>query len=290
MVMKRRTNINTVFELAKRNIKTQYRGSVLGFIWTILNPLLTMLVMWFVFSSIFGRSAYYPVYLLCGNILFSALRMSSTSALTSIQQNRALLLRTKMDSWIFPCSITAASVFNFFLSLIALVPFMIWLSIDQGLNLFTYRLVFIILMVPAFWMFEYGIGLLLSVLYIFFKDIKNIHKVFILLWQYLTPMFYTIDRIQESKDATSAIIIKVIKINPMYQFVTYLRECIYMGVAGIDPNYPNCYDPVTKAEVILQPYSPVWQTLGILYAWGIVVMLVGMLVHKLVKDKVVLKL
>ena len=283
MVKERRTNFNTIFELAKRNIKTQYRGSFLGFIWTILNPLLTMLVMWLVFSAIFGRTIYFPIYLLCGNIMFAALRSSSTAALESIQKNRGLLLRTKMESWVFPCSITVASVFNFLLSLTALIPFMIWLSIAGGINLFTYRLVYILLMIPAFWMFEYGLSLFLSVLFIFFKDIKNIHKVFMLLWTYLTPMFYTIDRFKDSKSANGELIITIIKLNPMYHFVTYLRECVYMGVAGVDPEMPVVVNAIPS-------FDPLWQTLGVLYLCGLAMLIFGMGVHFLAKDKLILKL
>ena len=149
--------------------------------------------MWLVFSSIFGKSPYYPIYLLSGNILFTALRNSTFTALSSIEGNRNLLLRTKVNPYVFPCSIALSSVVNFFLSLVALIPFMIWLSIDQSFNLFTYRLVFILLMLPAFWLFEYGIGLFMSFLYVFFKDIKQLYSVFLVLWQYLTPIFYTTD-------------------------------------------------------------------------------------------------
>ena len=279
-------NSNSVFELARRNIKTQYRGSFLGVIWTILNPLLTMLVMWFVFSSIFGRSVYYPIYLLCGNVLFSALRASSNASLVSIQNNRNLLLRTKINSWVFPCSATVASLINFALSLIALIPFMIWLSISQDFNLFTYRLFFILLMLPAFWMFEYGLNLFLSVLYIFFKDIKNIHTVFILLWQYLTPIFYTVDRFYDAsgnvKEGAEAIL-WVIKLNPMFHFTNYLRECVYMGATGTDPMFPNDIGAVMS-------YSPLWKTLGILYLSGIILLVIGVVAHHIFKNKLILKL
>ena len=271
---------NTIFELANRNIKTQYRGSVLGFLWTILNPLLTMLIMWLVFDKIFGRSPYYPIYLLCGNIMFSALRASTAGALTSIQNNRSLLLRTKVNPYVFPCAVSISTMINFFLSLIALIPFMIWLSVTQAQNLFTYRLLFILFMLPAFWLFEFGLGMLLSVLYIFFKDIKHLYHVFLILWQYLTPIFYTIDRF-EGNDVGP--IVTIIRCNPMYHFVTYLRECTYMGAVGIDPMFPN--DTFKIAE-----YIPQWGTLGILYICGIGSAIIGIVVYKLLKDKAVLKL
>lgn len=285
MNLERRTSINTIFELSRRNIKTQYRGSFLGFVWTILNPLLTMLVMWFVFSSIFGRSPYYPIYLLCGNIMFSALKTATSKSLVGIQGNRNLLLRTQVKPFVFPCSETLASVINFLLSLIALVPFMIWLSIDQGVNLFTYRLLFIIPMLPAFWLFEYGLGLLLSVLYIFFKDLKNIYAVVILLWRYLTPIFYTVDSFSGEKATQSAkVALKIIHINPMYHFVTYFRECIYMGATGIDPAFPSDVGSIAT-------YIPhFWPTLCILYLCGIGMLAIGAGVYYLMKNKMIVRL
>ncbi len=267
---------NLIFELTRRSIKTQYRGSILGFLWTILNPLLTMLIMWLVFSNIFGKSPYYPIYLLSGNILFTALRNSTFTGLSSIDNNRNLLLRTKVNPYVFPCSIALSSVVNFFLSLVALIPFMIWLSIDQSFNLFTYRLLFILLMLPAFWLFEYGIGLFLSFLFIFFKDIKQLYSVFLVLWQYLTPIFYTTDGF------SNQFLLTIIKLNPMYHFINYLRECIYMGAVGIDPYLPNA-DPGLS-------YIPYWHTLGILYGLGLISLIIGVAFYKSVKDKAVVRL
>ena len=212
-----------ILELASRNVKKQYRGSVLGVLWTILSPLLTMLVMWFVFDALFGRGEYYPLYLLCGNIVFTAFKGCTTSSLVSIQQNRNSLLRTKIHAYVFPCSMAVTSLINFGLTLIALVPFMIWKSVTLGLNLFTWRLVFIIPMVPAFWLFTYGVSLLLAVLYVFFRDLKNLYQVIVLLWQYLTPIFYMVDTITKSSRPAAKAAFTVIKLNPMFHFTNYLR-------------------------------------------------------------------
>lgn len=101
--MKLAKNKDIIFELSRKQIKTQYRDSTLGFLWTILNPLLNMLVMWVVFQNVLGiKDPYYPIYLLAGNILFAALRASTTQSLLSMVDNRGLLLRTKMDLDVFP--------------------------------------------------------------------------------------------------------------------------------------------------------------------------------------------
>ena len=98
-------NKNVLYELVRKKVKTQYRNSSLGVIWTILNPLLNMLVMWVVFSNLFGKGdPMYPLYLLIGNIVFQSLRASTSESLTSIVSNRSLLLKTKVDSYLFPLS------------------------------------------------------------------------------------------------------------------------------------------------------------------------------------------
>ena len=132
--------------------------------------------MWLVFKSVLGiTDPYYPIYLLAGNILFSALRNSTVQCLDSLVENRNLLLRTKMDLEVFPFSIVLTSIVNFFFSLIAMIPFMIWLSVAQGVNLFSYQLLFLPLMIPAFMLFEYGVGLFLCSAFVFFRDLKHLY-------------------------------------------------------------------------------------------------------------------
>ena len=273
-----------VLELARRNIKTQYRGSVLGVLWTILNPLLTMLVMWFVFETIFGNGVYYPLYLLCGNVVFTAFRACTQTSLTSIQLNRNSMLRTKIHPYVFPCSLAFTSLINFSLTLVALIPFMIWKTVAVGVNLFTWRLVFILLMMPAFWLFTYGISLFLGVLYVFFRDLKNLYQVFILLWQYLTPIFYTVDRIVDSKKPAGKLAAIAIKLNPMFHFTNYLRECVYLGAAGIDKYHPG------NAVNVAASYAPNFGTLGILYACGILATLIGVGLYEACKNKMMVRL
>lgn len=254
---------NAIFELARKDVKQQYRGSVLGFVWTILHPLLDMFVMWVIFRKMFGRDdPYYVVYLLTGNILFAAFRASTDQSLVSIVNNRGLLLRTKMHPYLFPVSKSVASMTNFFYSLVALIPFMIYLSITQGVNLFSYQVLFIFLMLPAFWMFELGLGFLLSAIYVFFRDIRHLYSVLLSLWMYLTPIFYKIDMIKDSVAET------IIKINPMYQFVDYFRQCTYSAV--------------------ISNSLPSWSTLGILYLCGILSILIGGLIYKALKGKIIM--
>ena len=268
-------NKDIVVELTRKQVKTQYRDSTLGFVWTVLNPLLNMLVMWMVFTSVLGiKDPYYPIYLLAGNILFSAVRSSTSQALQSMVSNRGLLLRTKMDLNVFPMSNVLTSIVNFLFSLIALIPFMIWLSIDKGVNLFTFRLVFILLLLPPFLLFEYGLGLFLSVVFVFFRDLKHLYGVFLTLWQYLTPIFYTIEKVEKG-----SLIYNVIMINPMFHFVTYFRDSVYRGATGIDIYGHN-----------IGAYIPYWSTYGFLWMFAAISVVIGFTTYRLLENKIITKI
>ena len=270
-----KSNFNTIYELTHKQVKTQYRDSTLGFLWTILNPLLNMLVMWLVFKSVLHiTDPYYPIYLLSGNILFAALRASTSQALQSLVVNRGLLLRTKMELEVFPLSNVFTSIVNFAFSLIALIPFMIWLSVQQSINLFSYQLVFILPMLPAFLLFEFGISLFLSCLFVFFRDIKHLYGVFLTLWQYITPLFYPISGIDQSSLAYQAI-----RFNPMYHFTNYFRDSVYRGATGID---------LWGNDV--GAYYPSFLNLGILYAIGFATLIIGFVFFRLLKKKIITRI
>lgn len=266
---------NIIFELTRKQVRTQYRDSTLGFIWTFLNPLLNMLVMWMVFKTVLGiTDPYYPLYILCGNVLFAAVRASTQQALRSMVDNRGLLLRTKIDLSVFPFSNILTSIVNFAFSLIALIPFMIWLTFKEGINLFTYRLVFILPMVPALMMFEYGLGLFLSATYVFFRDLKHLYDVFLTLWHYTTPIFYTLNRVEKNSVGMT-----LIKINPLFHFVNYFRDACYRGVTGKDIFGTH-----------IGAYIPQWTTLGYLYAFGAISLIVGEITYNALKSRIITKI
>lgn len=263
IVSKLHDDRNVLLELTRKNVKSQYRGSPIGLIWTVLNPLLNTLVMYFVFTQFFPRDNYFILYLLCGNILFGAIRNSTTQALESSVRNRGLLLRTKINLYVFPVSVCLSSIVNFFFSLIALLPFMLVIVIKFGINIFTHRIFYIFLMVPAFLLFEIGMGLILDVLYVFFRDIKHIYGVFLTLWMYVTPIFYKIDSLKGA-------LVTVINLNPMYHFIQYFRDCVYGGAIG--------------------KYEPSWTTLLILYGIGALFLVLGIIIFKSLKRKIIVRI
>lgn len=255
-------NRNVIYELVRKSVKTQYRSSVLGMFWSVLNPLLNMLVMWLVFSQFFGRNdPCYPIYLLAGNIMFSFLRAATDGSLGSLVHNRGLLTRTKIDSYVFPLSSTLSSLVTFGFSMLCLLLLMFGMQVFGGLSLFSWRMLFVILMLPAFLLFAYGIGLFLSALFVFFRDIKYLYGVFLTLWTYLTPIFYSVDILKPGTFAMTAV-----QLNPMYYFLKYFRDAMYVNET-------------------LSLGVPSWKVLGLLYVLGIISLVIGGLVFKSLKKK-----
>lgn len=255
-------NSYILHELVRKSIKTQYRNSWLGMLWTVLNPLLNMLVMWLVFSQFFGRNdPTYPIYLLTGNILFSALRGATDGGMMSIVNNRGLLLRTKINTHLFPLASTLSSLVTLGFSFIALLTIMLFMQLFGGYNLFGIQMLFVLLMIPAFVLFEYGISLFLSAIYIFCRDIKHLYSVFLTLWMYLTPVFYKLESL-----TVGSVAYRCVKLNPMYYFLRYFRDSVYY----------YCYTGWSM---------PYMKTLGLLYVFGIGSFAIGIGVYKLLKNK-----
>ena len=212
--------------LVQRDLKLKYRRSFLGYLWSILNPLLSMIVMAIVFTKMFKRSIEnYPLYLICGNILFSFMRDSTNQALNSVIGNAALLKKTYVPKYIFTLSKVTSCMVNFVLSLGALLIVMI--ATGQP---FRWMNLLIIVPVIEIYVFCVGLGLLLAAGTVFFRDIKNIWGVITLAWMYLTPIFYSVESFNESKEkgvvviSTLGLIIR--RINPMYMYIQQFRYFI----------------------------------------------------------------
>lgn len=256
-------NKNIVVQLVKRGIKLQYRNSAIGVLWTILNPLLNMFVMYLVFGTIFkyNDDSTYLLYLLCGNIIFNTMRAATTQSLPILVYNRGLLTKNKISYNVFPLSCNVSAIVNFLFSFIALLAVMLFVSIKTPV--FSPTIFLTILMLPALFLFNYGMSLILSALYVFFRDVMHFYNVFLTLWMYLTPIFYKLQNLGES---WKVLVIRVVmKLNPMAHFVEYFRDIVYRMKLGT----------ITEASV--------YSGLGTLYLWGIAFAVVGSILFYLTK-------
>ena len=223
-------NKNIVVQLVKRGVKLQYRNSAIGVIWTILNPLLNMFVMYIVFGTIldYNDDKTYLLYLLCGNIIFNTMRAATSQSLPSLVYNRGLLTKNKIAYSVFPLATNLTAIVNFIFSFVALIIVMLIVSIQ--VPVFSRMVWLTIPMLPALFLFNYGVSLILSALYVFFRDVMHFYNVFLTLWMYFTPIFYKIGSLGS---LWQEIVMKlVMKLNPMAHYIEYFRNIIYRVKTG----------------------------------------------------------
>ncbi len=206
-------------ELVVRDIKVRYRHSALGLVWTVLNPLLMMVVITIVFSTLFKQNIpNFPIYYLSGSLIFAFNSESTTTALNSIISNASLIKKVYIPKYLFPLSNVLSGLVNLGFSLIAM--FIVMLITDAP-----FHATLLLLPIPIFYtfLFSVGLGILLSAVTVFFRDIAHFYSVFILAWTYFTPIFYPVEILPDAG-------MKLMQINPMYHLVTYMRSIVLYGV------------------------------------------------------------
>lgn len=212
-------NWGVLSALVSKDFKRKYRRSVLGILWSVLNPLLMMVIMTAVFSYMFKFNIeHFPLYLILGNILFGLMSTATCTAMTSIVDSLSLIKKIRIEKAIFPIEKVIFALVNFVFSLIAAVCVMIYLQVFPSwqIILLPVLLLFVVL-------FSMGLGLLLSALGVFFRDVFHIWEVFITAWTYATPLFYPMDLLEPWMQ-------QVMLFNPMYHYVTYFRDIMMYGV------------------------------------------------------------
>lgn len=217
-------------QLVSRDFKTRYKRSVLGVLWSMLNPLLTMCVQYLVFSNLFKWDVdNYAVYLLIGTVTFNFFSEASQAALSSITGSASLITKVYIPTYVFPIAKVLSSCINLCFSTLALY-LIIFL---QGMSLNVYHLLIPVLYV-ALILFTCGMGLILSALMVYFRDTQFLYGVIIVLWMYLTPLFYPIDIIPEN-------MMGIYSLNPMYQYVTFFRTLVLDGVMPSIAQFGWCF-------------------------------------------------
>lgn len=205
-------------ELVDRDLKVKYKRSYLGYLWSLLNPLLMMAVVSMVFSHVFRFNIEnFPLYLLCGQVLFNFFAESTNMAMNSILQNAGLIKKVYIPKYILPLSKIMSCFVNLLWSMVAIVIMFIAFRIP-------FYSTTVIAIVPIIYVFviSYGMGLLMSVLATYFRDMVHLYTVFIQVLTYLTPLFYPADILPEP-------VFMVVQCNPMYHIVTYFREVALYG-------------------------------------------------------------
>lgn len=205
--------------LVVKNIKLKYRRSFLGYVWSVLNPLLIMAVMTVVFSAMFSRGIpNFPVYLFCGQLLFNFMKNTTHQAIFSITGNASLLKKTYVPKYIFTLSKVTSGLVDLLFSLGALAIVMIVTR-----SPITWYALLSPLVLLQLYVFCVGLGLFLAQANVFFKDTQFIYNAVTTAWMYLTPIFYPIEMLSGS------VLWFVKHCNPMYFYVGQFRDLVYAG-------------------------------------------------------------
>ena len=216
-------------QLVSRDFKSKYKRSVLGILWSFLNPLLTMLVQYIVFSTVFrSDTPNFPLYLLTGIVCFNFFSESSNMALQSIVGNASLITKVYVPKYIYPVSRILSSTINLLLSLIPLMVVM--LLTHTPVRPVILLLPFGLICIVAFCM---GVGFILSTMMVFFRDTQFLWGVVSLLWMYATPIFYP-ESILPDK------LMFVFKCNPLYHIIRFIRIILIHGVSPEPKAYVLC--------------------------------------------------
>ncbi len=202
-------------ELVKRDFKKKYKRTVLGMAWSILSPLLTLLVMKLVFTQFFGRTmAHYTTYLFCGNLIFSYFNEATSQGMSSLMGNAGIFSKVNVPKYLFLFSKNVQTLINFGLTLIVFFVFCVLDNIT-----FTWKVILLIYPIALLVLFNIGVGLILSALFVFFRDIQYLWSVFTQLLMYMSAIFYTIDGYSQTVQ-------NIFLLNPVYLFIRYFRKIV----------------------------------------------------------------
>ena len=206
-------------ELVKRDFKRRYARTILGMLWSILNPLLQLLVMRLVFTHFFGASIpHYSTYLFSGMVVFNYFSESTNEGMLSLVENANIFTKINVPKYLFLFAKNTQSFINF---LIILVVYFFFCILD-GIT-FTWKFLLLLYPICTLVIFNLGSGLILSAIYVFFRDMHYFWSVCLILLQYVSAIFYQIDTFPLQYQ-------RIFYMNPIYLYIYYFRSIVLHGI------------------------------------------------------------
>ena len=202
-------------ELVKRDFKKKYKGTVLGMGWSMLSPLLQLWTMTLVFTQFFGRDTpHYTIYVFCGTLLFAFFKDATGGGMGAIVGNSRIFATVNVPKYLFLFSRNIQALINFGLIVIVLFIFVVFDHLP-----FTWKFLCLLYPVCCMILFNIGVGMVLSALYVFFRDIKYLYDVFTRLLFYVSAIMYNVNRFSDEAQ-------RAFYLNPVYLFICYFRSII----------------------------------------------------------------
>ena len=206
-------------ELVKRDFDRKYKGALLGAAWSVMNPLLTLLIMSVVFGHFFGSAIeHYTTYLFCGTVVFSFFTESTAEGLMALVSNAHIFTKVNVPKYLFLLAKNAQTLINFFLTLLI---FLLFCALD-GI-VFSWSFLLLLYPVMMLLLFNLGMGFILSALYVFYRDIQYLWGVLTQFLLYLSAVFYSVDSFPDQMQ-------NLFLINPLYLFIRYFRIIVLDGM------------------------------------------------------------
>lgn len=204
-------------QLVTKSIKLKYRRSYLGVVWSLIEPLLTMIVLTFVFGTLLGRGdKFFPIYVLSGRLIYSFFSAGTKGAMKSIRNNSGMIKKVYVPKYMYPLASCMSAYVIFLISLVDLFLVMI----VMGMKITPYLLLSVVPILIAF-ILAYGVGMIMTTINVFFRDIEYMWDVALMLIMYTCAIFYKVDAFAGRKAYY------VFKFNPLYAVIDCFRSCIY---------------------------------------------------------------
>ena len=211
-------------ELVKKGIKLKYRRSYLGLIWSLLEPLLTMIVLTIVFGTLYGNTdKTFPVYILTGRLLYSFFSQATKAALKSIRQNSAMIKKVYVPKYLYPLSSVLFNYVIFLISLIVLAVVSVVLGVKPTTHLWQSLVALVLIL-----FISYGCGMILATIGVFFRDMEYLWSVALMLVMYTCAIFYYPSKLLKSGWAW------ILKYNPLYCVIDIFRSGVFGEPMNID--------------------------------------------------------
>lgn len=202
-------------ELVKRDFTKKYKRTILGMAWSILSPLMNLLIMWMVFSNFFGNNVnHYAIYLFAGQLVFSYFTDATNLGMNSLVGNATIFTKVNVPKYLFLFSQNVSSLINFGLTLLI---FFVFAAVD-GI-FFTWKFLLLVYPILCLIIFNLGVGLILSALFVFFRDMQYLWSIVTQLLNWLSAIFYTIDSFSPSAQ-------NLFLLNPIYLYIRYFRKIV----------------------------------------------------------------
>ena len=227
-----------VRNLVARDLKARYKNSVLGFFWSLVNPLLMMAVFTVVFTYMMPNHSvrHFPVFLLCAILPWNFFTASIMGSITSIVGNAHLIKKVYFPREVLPLSNVLSNLVNFLLALIVLIAALF----AVGIGLTPWALLLPVIIFVQL-LFTLGLALMLSTINVFYRDVGMIMDVLLLAWFFLTPVMYPIDILpQEAVFLGMALPVRRLTyiLNPMASLIASYRSILYGSIEGGPPGPP----------------------------------------------------